>query len=238
MLNLDETLVINSSYTIQKDVYLRALLYSIGVFSFLEIIRGQVAEIDLLQLVPGSYLILVFFSFLLLVSLSKSFFEIPFELDNKKECGTKTSTRLELTILVKFGIFLLFVLLFFVFNTIFPLSLDSFESYGEKSLENLWSFEEVLNLEIVLCGIVILLSQLPNVSLFYLTTEKESTILPEFWKNFSFSVFLISGIITPTIDGYTQLSFAFAAISLYLTLLNLIEKRISFKFLGSLSLNF
>ena len=76
MLNLEETLFICSRYSVQKDVYLRASLYSLGVVSFIEILRGQVAEIDLLQLIPGFYLILVFFTFLLLVFLSKFFFEI------------------------------------------------------------------------------------------------------------------------------------------------------------------
>lgn len=238
MLNLEETLFTFSRYSVQKDVYLRAALYSVGVFSFIEILRGQVAEIDLLQLIPGFYLILVFFSFLLLVFLSKFFFEIPSDLDNKKECGTKTTTRLELTSIVKFGIFLLFFLLYLVLNIIIPLSLDSFENYEEKSLETLWSFNEVINLEIILILIVLTLSQLPNLTIFYLTTEKDSKILPEFWKDFSFLVFLISGIITPTIDGYTQLSFAFSAISLYLIMINIVEKRINLKFLGSLSLNF
>lgn len=238
MLNLDETLFSSSVYGIQRDFYVRILFYSIGTLSFLEVLRGQVAEINLLQLIPGFYLILAFFSFLLLVTLSDAFFRIPLELDTKKECGTKTTTRLELTALIKFGVFVLFILLYLVLNNIFPLSLDSFESYEEKSLESLWSFEEVINLEVVLILIVLTLAQLPNLTIFYLTTEKESKILPIFWKDFSFLIFLISGFVTPTIDGYTQLSFAFSTIALYLTLINMIEKRISLKFLGSLSLNF
>jgi hypothetical protein len=238
MLNLDETLFTSSRYGIQRNFYLRVLFYSIGTFSVLELLRGQITEINLVQLIPGFYLILAFFSFLLLISLSDAFFRIPSELDTKKECGTKTTTRLELTVLIKFGVFILLVLLYLIVNNIFPLSLDSFESYEEQNLDSLWSFEEVINLEIVLLLIVLTLAQLPNLTIFYITTEKASKYLPIFWKDFSFLVFLISGIITPTIDGYTQLSFAFSGITLYLTLLNMIEKRISLKFFGSLTLNF
>lgn len=238
MLNLDETLTVTSSYSTQRDFYIRSLLYSVGVFIFITLLRGQISEINVLQLIPGFYLILLFLSFLFLTFFSDFLFKIPFELDNKKEYGTKTYTRLELTILAKFSIFLFSIFLFVVVTTILPLSLDSFDSYDEESLENLWSLEEIINLELFLVFIVTFLSQLPSIAIFYLNTEKDSKILPEFWKDFSFLVFLISGVITPTIDGYTQLSFAFSSISLYLIILNMVEKRVTTKFLGSLSLSF
>lgn len=238
MLNLDETLDIISVYSIQRDFYIRSFVYSVGVFIFITLLRGQIAEINVLQLIPGFYLILLFLSFLFLSFFSDLFFKIPFELDNKKEWGTKTSTRLELTILAKFSIFLFFIFLFLVVTTILPLSLDSFDSYDEDSLENLWSLEEIINLELFLVFVITFISQIPSFAIFYLNTEKDSKILPEFWKDFSFLVFLISGVITPTIDGYTQLSFAFSSISLYLIILNIIEKRITSKFTGSLSLSF
>jgi len=57
MLNLDETLEITSSYVVQRDLYLKGLVYSFGVIVFIDIVRGQVAEINLLQLMPGFYLI-------------------------------------------------------------------------------------------------------------------------------------------------------------------------------------
>jgi dihydrofolate reductase len=53
--------------------------------------------------------------------------------------------------------FLLSLLLsFFTFAlsviTIVPISLDSFNSYGEKTLENIWSFDEVIGLETLYCN--------------------------------------------------------------------------------------
>jgi len=117
-------------------------------------------------------------------------------------------------------------------NSVIPLSLDSFNSYGEKTLENIWSFDEVLSLEIILLIILITLSQFPLLVVTYVSTEKDSQILPEYWKSLSFVIFLISGFLTPTIDGYTQLSFSFCAISLYFILINLIQKRVNLRFNG------
>jgi sec-independent protein translocase protein TatC len=238
MLNLEETLDLTEFYVAQRNLFIRIIGYSVGVVLFVEILRAQVPEIDLLQLIPGFYLLLVFISSILLVSVSNSFFHIPILLDTKKDIGTKTVGKLELTAIVKFAFVLLAILLFAVVSLILPLSLDSFENYGEGNLESLWSFEEVLNLEVILTMTVFSLSQIPNLTVFVLTTEKDIQVLPAYWKNFSFLVFLISGIITPTIDGYTQLSFSFSALSLYLFSLSIAVKRINQKFLGSLALNF
>jgi hypothetical protein len=238
MLNLKETLALTTFYNIQRDIYIRVVSYSVGILLFVEFLRAQVPEIDVIQLVPGFYLILVFISSILLVLISNSLFKIPTDLDSKKDIGTKTSSKLELILIVKFGFVLFSLLLITILLVILPLSLDSFEDYEDFSLESLWSFEEVLNLEVVLTLIVLSLSQLPNLTIFSLTTEKDIRILPEFWKDFSFLVFVISGVITPTIDGYTQLSFAFSALSLYLIILTMGVKRANQKFLGSLSQNF
>ena len=46
----------------------------------------------------------------------------------------------------------------------------------------------------------------------------------------SLFIFLAAGFITPTIDGYTQLSFAISSVSLYIIIINLLEKRVNVKF--------
>jgi len=76
----------------------------------------------------------------------------------------------------------------------------------------------------------LILFQLPLLVLFGLSNEKEKNILPEFWKPLSFIVFIVSGLLTPTIDGYTQVSFAFSALSLYLMIILILSKRIDLKF--------
>ncbi len=230
MLNLDETIDTNTAYIIQRDLYLRGFLYSLGVVVFIDIVRSQVAEINLLQLIPGFYLILLFISFLLLLGLSDLFIRIPFDFDNNKAIGTKTMNRMEGIILLKFSFLLFFTGVVISLNTIIPLGLDAFYSYGEKTLENFWSFDEVINLETVLLTVLIVLSQIPIIALNSLNTEKDINFLPEFWKTLSLIIFLAAGFITPTIDGYTQLSFSASAVSLYIIIISLLEKRVNVKF--------
>ena len=236
MLNLDETLEITSFYVVQRDLYLKGLVYSFGVIVFIEIVRSQVAEINLLQLIPGFYLILLFLSFLFLMFFSDLFVRVPFDNDNNKSLGTKTINRIEKGITMKFSFFLFVTGFLIVLNTVIPLSLDSFNSYGEKTLENIWSFDEVISLETILLVILILLSQSPLILVSSFTTEKDINVLPEFWKSLSLFIFLAAGFLTPTIDGYTQLSFAGSAVSLYLLTINVIEKRVMIKFSGTLTL--
>ena len=145
MLNLDETVETNDAYIIQRDLYIRSVVYSFGVIIFIDIIRNQVAEINLLQLIPGFYLILLFISFLLLVFFSDLFIRIPFEFDNNRSLGTKTITRMESAILSKFSLSLFSIGMIISLNTIIPLGLDAFYSYGEKTLENFWSFDVTRN---------------------------------------------------------------------------------------------
>jgi len=238
MLNLDETLEITSSYVVQRDLYLKGLVYSFGVIVFIDIVRGQVAEINLLQLMPGFYLILLFLSFLFLLFFSDLFFRVPFDNDNKKSLGTKTIQKLEKGVTMKFSFFLFVTGFLVVLNTVIPLSLDSFNSYGEKTLENIWSFDEVITLELILLIILLSICQFPLLILGVFSNEIERDTLPEYWKNLSFFVFIASGLLTPTIDGYTQLSFAFSALSLYLITIMIFTKRIDIKFNTTKSLSF
>ena len=62
MLNLDETLITTSSYIKQRDLFKEFCLF-IWCYYFVDILRAQVAEVNLLQLIPGFYLILLFISF-------------------------------------------------------------------------------------------------------------------------------------------------------------------------------
>jgi len=238
MLNLDETIELNNSYLIQRDLYTKGLLYSLGVIVFIDLVRGQVAEVNLLQLIPGFYLILLFIAFVFLLYFSDLLNRVPIESDSNKSSGTKTMEKLENGILRKLTFFLFYFSLGTTLNSVVPLSLDSFNSYGEKTLENIWSFDEVITLEIILLVILLTLSQSPVIILISVSNEKENNNLPEFWKSLSFIIFITSGLLTPTIDGYTQLSFAFSALSLYLIIINVFIKRIDIKFNSTKSLSF
>jgi hypothetical protein len=238
MLNLDETFELNNTYVVQRDLYLKGFLYSFGVVIFIELIRGQVAEVNLLQLIPGFYLIVLFISFVVILYFSDLLVQVPIQSDNEKIFGTKTIEKAETAISIKLGYLLFYGCLITSLNSVIPLSLDSFNSYGEKTLENIWSFDEVISLEIILLTILLLLCQIPVIFIVSLNNEKEISILPEYWKTLSFIVFIASGILTPTIDGYTQLSFAFSALSLYLIIIIILTKRLDIKFSTFKSLSF
>lgn len=229
MLNLEETLDLLPSYLTQRDLYLKAFVYAFGVFVFIDFLRGQVSEVNILQLIPGFYFFLLLVSFLFLVILSTVIVRTPFEIDKKKSWGTKTTTKNEFMVLLKFGFFIFSTGMFTVLNTIIPISLDFFNSTGEKTLENTWSFGEVLGLEIFLLLVLSVLFQIPVIFSFGKYNEKTVKIFPKVWKPLSLIIFVLSGIVTPTIDGYTQLSLAFAAFSLYLIVITILTKRLNIK---------
>jgi len=229
MLNLDETLVTLSNYNSQKDIILRGIGYCVGASIFLETVRSQIPETNILQLVPGFYLFLLLLSFLFLVYFSDLFTYLSLKGESKRESGTKTVNKMKFHLLMKTKFFLFSIIVLTLLQTVIPLSLDSFTSYSDITIENIWSFNEVINLEIILLSILTVLSQLPIIAISNFTTEKDTIYFPGIWKVGSFFIFVASGVLTPTIDGYTQISFAFSAIFLYLFVLTIIQKRITVK---------
>jgi len=238
MLNLDIPMQINIFYNDQRDTYIRAVCYAPAIIPFINIIRRQVSEVNLLQLVPGFYLLLLYIAFLLLIISSTFFVRFAFNTDSLKAAGTKVIFRLETIRFRRLNISLLINTLIASFLSIIPLSLDSFNTYGEKTLENIWSLDEVLGLEIILLITMSLISQVPVYSISFFDSDKRLNSLPKIWKKFSFFVFVLAGFLTPTIDGYTQLGFASAGIFLYLFLINLLQKRRETKFIGTSILGF
>jgi Sec-independent protein secretion pathway component TatC len=119
--------------------------------------------------------------------------------------------------------------------TIIPLGFDSFDSYGDETLENFWSLEEIISVEIFVLFVVITLSQIPVLTVLNLTTETNALNVPTYWKSISLSIFVGAGIITPTIDGYTQLSFSSSAFSLYILVISILKKRANTKAFESTS---
>jgi len=225
VITFDDILERNLDYIEQHDFYAKGLLCSFGIFSFLEIVRNQIAEINVLQLVPGFYLILLFFSFLFVLFSSDTIFRLPVIIDNQKFGGTKTIRKIEITLFLRISFFLAFSVAFASCNTVLPLSLDFFNTYGEKTMENYWSLDEILTLEIFLLLILFVISQIPVFILSSISTEKTINSFPNYWKGFSFFIFLIAGFLTPTIDGYTQISFAGCTLSLYAFTINFLRKR-------------
>lgn len=236
MLNLDETLLVNSYYASQRDFIFKSFGYSIGAIVFITIVRAQIPEVDLLQLVPGFYLVLIFSSFAALTFLSQIIFCVPQEFDAGKFFGTKTLFKLQYALLIKESYCFFFLALISATNFLIPLSLDCFNSYAEGSLENVWSFDETINLALILLILLLFASQITSFASFFLSNEKDANSIPRFWKILTLFSTISAGVVTPTVDGNTQLNFSIFSITLYLFLIHIIEKRANAKFIGLNSL--
>lgn len=238
MLNLDESLELLDDYNTQRDLFIKCFLYSFAVIVIIDILRQQLPEINLLQLIPGYYLFLLFSTFIILVLISDFFVKLPFNIENIKSFGTKLINKFTLATSFRTGFIFLLITLISSLSTVIPISLDSFNFYGEKTLESIWSIDEVVSLESILILILSILSQLPTLLLAILAGSGSIKILQKYWRVISLSTFIISGFVTPTIDGYTQLSFSGFALSFYLLILNFSLKRSIIKFNGNITLGF
>ena len=147
MFNLEETFDLSLTYSNQKDFYLRGIFYFLGVITFLEMIRSQLAEVNLLQLIPGYYYYIFFFSFLFLIFFSTILIQILPIIDKSKYFGTKLYEKIDLITKSKISFSLVFIIISLVLNSLIPISFDSFSSSGEKTIGNSWSFENLINLE-------------------------------------------------------------------------------------------
>jgi len=163
---------------------------------------------------------------------------VPFEIENGKSFGTKTITKLTISLALKASVLFLYLTILESFTTVIPIGLDSFNSYGEKTLENVWSIDEVVNLEVSLILILILISQVPAITITIIDGQTGVIFLKKYWRAISLSTFVISGILTPTVDGYTQLSFSAFGLLFYLVIIIISLRRVIISDIGSANLGF
>lgn len=224
MLNITGTLQNYKLYNRQNDFFIKIILLTIGVFSVIDEFRAQVAEISLLQLMPGLYIGVIFSSYLFLLFSSFVFSRIPFISDTEKIQGTKTVFRLESKIKLKSIATLFFVGIYCMFQTILPISLDSFDSYGEKNIESIWSYNEFIDIETSLLNLLAIILQIPLIITSPNYSEKQIELFPFYLKNYIFIVCILAGILTPTVDALTQTGFIIVGISLYVLMNSIIQK--------------
>ena len=232
MMNIDEALESIPYYETPNDKFSRLVACSVLVFIYIDTIREQIAEINLLQLIPGIYLILLFTSFIFLFFSSDILVTNTYDIDYIGLGGIKTFDRMEVKIDLQARFVLCQLVTTLALSSVIPLALDSFIAYGENQIENLWSFDEVINLELFLIIFLIALSQIPIFGFLKSNTEKFLLILPKYWKRVSVCIVLIAAVITPTIDGYTQFLFAFSALSLCVYVLTSTQQRAEVQDLG------
>ena len=230
MFFVDDNFSQDASYSFQFDFYLRGVCYFLGVIILLEILRNQITEVDLLQLIPGFYFFIFLLAVLFLVYVSYFIGHFPFEIDILKEYGTNMRSKMLMNIFFKFSFLLFFTLLLILINNVIPLSLDTFSISVEKNLQNTWSLGEVILVEILLLMFLISISQLPLYFFFNFHTLIRIESVSQFWKLIGFGMTVLAGFLTPTLDGYTQVSFALSSFLFYLLVVNFLQKRTFLKF--------
>jgi hypothetical protein len=229
MLNLDESFSVIDIYKKKNDIILSIIISFFPVLVLVQFLSSQISEINLLQLVPGFYLLLLLSLGSIFLFFLEFFFSVPFFIDKKIEFGTKTFSKFFYLKSLKIFFFLSFILFFLFLNSFIPLSLDSLIFYGESTLENFWSFDQVLSLESVFIIFVIFFSIFPIICGWYFTLEKEINFFLGIWKFLVFLSFLVAGFLTPTLDIFTQLSFSLSSLIFSFFLLNFIKKRFNIK---------
>jgi len=225
MIGDDWVFEIEEEYVTRERVEARILPFSFPSVVVIALIRGQVCEVNLLQLSPSVYLLFLLLCITFLTSAASFFLAIPLGFDARKQASWKTPGRLNFLIQRKIGLSLLFLTTFIVLNSVIPISFDSFNSYGEPSLESFWTFSDVLALEIILLGVLLSLSQSPMYFVVILRNEYDVLSYPLSVKTFIFYIILVAGILTPTVDGYTQVTFALSTLFLFLLVLFLLLRR-------------
>ena len=237
MFNLKQSIQKISFYNFQYAFFSQLILQSFAGFSLLEITRSQTSEIKLLQLVPGYYFFLLFFFLSLSYFLSFCFTSYSIKLDEEKIFGSKSISREKNFVTSKFLYFFYFLAFFLCLNSIIPISLDSFYFYSEKTLENIWSFNDLLSLERFLLCLLFFIIELPLVLVYYLKKEDHLLSLPKYFKYVFFFVFLFAGILTPTLDASSQIFFSAFSLISYLVSIYLSLKRVKTKYLSLSSLD-
>ena len=224
MINLDDVVPFYLSYNDKRRVISKGFYFGFGVFTFLELGREQIAEVNILQLIPGFYLFLIFSSLFVLTIASDFFSRAASEMDNQSILGTKTNEKLDRSNILKNSFSLWTTITVVSFNSIIPISLDFFSSYGANIIENFWSLDEIINLELTLLLSLSILSQTPLFTLALISTEEKILDLPRYWRIATFGSLVLSGILTPTVDGATQVGFACFTVVLYFFSINALEK--------------
>lgn len=231
MFNIKKSIDKSTFYLKYFPFFYLFFLQSILAISLLEIFRQQLPEIKLIQLIPGSYFFFLFFFIAVSFLLICGFIFFPSIFDGQKNLGTKNIIKNKYSIYNKFLYFFSFLTLIIGINFILPGQFDNFYSYTEKNFENIWSFEELINLEGILLFILVIISQFPLGIISIFDNEIKIFKLPEFFKIFLFFIFFLSGLLTPTVDATSQIIFSFFTIFFYLISIHFLIKRIQIKYL-------
>lgn len=105
MLNLQGTIILFWKYILKKESQVKSISFFFGIFVFVDILRGQVVEINLLQLIPGFYLLLLFISFLFAIFTSTFILGFSMQMERKKRKGIRDLKKMKILLLKKLRFF-------------------------------------------------------------------------------------------------------------------------------------
>lgn len=206
-----------------RDRFLQIILISSITFVLIccsvnissEIIIRLIPEIQFFQLSPQDYLInsflrLLSFSLLFLypfgLKLFTFFFGPSLILQEKKKIFP----------LISISILYSVIAIYISFSILAPITFEFFRNYTLDNLEPFWSFNEFSNFLLKLVYINLIIFQLPIFQLAALAlkiiTEAQ---MRKYWKLVIFLSFVISGVLTPSTDPFTQILLSLCICILY-----------------------
>ena len=224
MLNLPETLYLSLPYPYQNSELFKFIGFFIGGVIFLDFLRFQVSEITLLQLIPG-----VYFSLLLTSSLSFLFFSLTIikiirENDWLKRGGTRLAVRIFVRQIILFTSQYIVGAFFLLFNIIIPLSFESFSLFVSATFVNFWELNQFYNLESSLGTYIYILAQFPLFAIGPEYNVIDFSLAKAFTRDYLFSLTVIAGLFSPTLDVTTQINFILVGIGLYFIISSFLKK--------------
>jgi len=208
MLNVKETRYLFFLYKKQKDFLIRTPFFLFTSIIFLESIRGYAPDVELLINTPATYVFCFLFVFLILMFFSSFLNELSLFVDAKKVRGVKRIDKLLRKQRLKSFFLLTFTGLYIIILIILPCSLDSITTViAQQTNKNYLSFEQIGSIEIGLFINSLFYFQLPSFVICPGYSEIQYDSFIYYYKEYSFVVSFLAGIITPTVDVPTQLTF-------------------------------
>nr|YP_009315356.1 Sec-independent protein translocase component TatC [Yamadaella caenomyce]SCW23811.1 Sec-independent protein translocase component TatC [Yamadaella caenomyce] len=130
-----------------------------------------------------------------------------------------TNNEAKLVVPSLFGsVILFFAGLFFGYTALAPAALSFFISYGSELIEPLWSFEQYFDFIILLLISTGLSFQVPIIQVFLgIAGVVSSKQMLSVWRYILVIATVISAILTPSTDPFTQILMTIAIVTLYVS---------------------
>nr|YP_009541752.1 Sec-independent translocase component C [Synarthrophyton chejuense]AYR05761.1 Sec-independent translocase component C [Synarthrophyton chejuense] len=179
------------------------------------LLKQPAQGVQFLQLAPGEY----FFSSIKISSYTGLIISSPFIIYQivlfVLPGLTHKETKFFLPILIS-SIILFFLGIYFSYTTLIPAALRFFINYGSEIVEPFWSFEQYFDFILILLISTGLAFQIPIIQVIIgLIGIVSAKKMLKSWKYIILFTTIISAIITPSTDPFTQIFLSSAMLGLY-----------------------